>query len=208
MTLPAPQSVSTIMNTSWKLAAAATLALLPALFLPATSSADDAASGATEPGIWQKHEYTFVYMGFTTTYSCDGLADKIKVLLIAAGARGDAKSRAGACALGYGRPDKFARAYLTFYALAPAAAAAAAASPPEAKPIDAAWRPVSLSAYSPRELARGDCELIEQFRNNVLPMFTTRNLNDRTSCVPHQESGSNFSLQFESLAATPKNLAK
>jgi hypothetical protein len=198
------------MNTSWKLAATATLALLPALLLAGTSAADDAASGTAEPGIWQKHEYTFVYMGFTSTYSCDGLADKIKVLLIAAGARRDAKSRAGACALGYGRPDKFARAYLTFYTLSPAAAAApgGGASPPDAQPIDAIWRPVSFATNSPRELARGDCELIEQFRNNVLPMYTTRNVNDRTSCVPHQESGSNISLQFESLAAVPKGVSK
>jgi hypothetical protein len=41
-------------------------------------------------------------MGFTSTYSCDGLADKIKVLLIAAGARRDSKSRPGACASGFG----------------------------------------------------------------------------------------------------------
>ncbi len=43
--------------------------------------------------MWQKHEYTFAYLGFTSTYSCDGLADKLKILLIASGARKDSKSR-------------------------------------------------------------------------------------------------------------------
>jgi hypothetical protein len=48
---------------------------------------------------------------------------------------------------------------------------------------------------------------VEQFRNNVLPMFATRNVDNHTTCVPHQESGSNISLRFESLAAVPKDPA-
>ena len=192
---------------------------LPALLLLFSASADAqsaVAPGAVAPGagapgaaaptaatrvqgVWQKHDYNFAYMGFTTTYSCDGLADKIKLLLIAAGARQDAKSRAGACASGFGRPDKFARASLTFYTLAPAGAASS-----DGTPVDAVWRPVSFAYRSPRELTTGDCELIEQFRNNVLPMFTTRYVDSHTTCVPHQESGSNISLRFESLAAVPK----
>ncbi|HME38507.1 MAG TPA: hypothetical protein VKG63_06050 [Steroidobacteraceae bacterium] len=160
--------------------------------------ADDApTTAAADRGVWQKHEYSFVFMGFTTTYSCDGLADKIKVLLIAAGARGDAKSQPGACASGFGRPDKFARADLTFYTLAPVAAD----TPADSKRVDAVWRPVSFSRRSPRELGIGDCELIEQFRNNLLPMFNARNVDNHTTCVPHQESGSVINLRFESLAA-------
>jgi hypothetical protein len=193
------------MNTGRKLAAFL-VGSLPALLLPTASSADAsgaAAPGAAEQGIWQKHEYNFAYMGFTTTYSCDGLADKVKLLLIAAGARQDAKSRAGACANGFGRPDKFARASLTFYTLAPVASGTS----PDGKPVDAVWRPVSFAYRSPRELTTGDCELVEQFRNNVLPMFTTRNVDNHTTCVPHQESGSNISLRFESLAALPKGPA-
>jgi hypothetical protein len=44
---------------------------------------------------------------------------------------------------------------------------------------------------------------VEQFRSNVLPMFTTRNVEDHTTCVPHQDSGSLISLRFESFAAPP-----
>src|SRR5216684_2991796 len=68
----------------------------------------DGAPASTDPGVWQEHVYTFQFMGFTTTYSCDGLADKVKVLLLAAGARADSKSRSGVCSRSYGRPDKFA----------------------------------------------------------------------------------------------------
>ena len=166
-----------------------------ALLISRADAADE--PSAQERGVWQKHEYSFAYLGFTSSYSCDGLADKIKLLLIAAGARQDAKSRAGACAGGFGRPDKFARANLTFYTLLPSVAD----SPSGAKQTDGTWRSVSFADRSPRELSTGDCELVEQFRNNVLPMFTTRNVDNRTTCVPHQNSGSVIGLRFESFAA-------
>ncbi len=162
----------------------------------AASDASQSASQAT-PATWQKHQYSFAYLGFTSTYSCDGLADKLKKLLLAAGARPDAKSQPGACASGFGRPDKFARADLTFYTLGTAPAAA----DPSSKAVEGTWRTVALSDRSPRELRVGDCELVEQFRNQVLPMFTTRNVEDHTTCVPYQESGSEISLTFDSLVA-------
>ncbi|HXC09464.1 MAG TPA: hypothetical protein VNV61_11105 [Steroidobacteraceae bacterium] len=188
------------MNTRWKLAALAGIILYPALLIPRASLADEpAAASAPGVGVWQKHEYSFRFMGFTSTYSCDGLADKLKLLLIAAGARHDAKSQPGACASGFGRPDKFASATLTFYTLVPADSGTS----PDAKTVGAVWRSVALTARSPRGLALGDCEVVEQFRNSVLPMFTTRNVESHLTCVPHQLSGSNIDLRFESLAAAP-----
>ncbi|MBS0399072.1 MAG: hypothetical protein JSR95_10390, partial [Proteobacteria bacterium] len=56
-------------------------------------------------------------------------------------------------------------------------------------------------------LGRGDCELVERFATTVLPMFTTRNVINRTRCVPHQDSGSLIDLRFEALTA-PKAAAK
>lgn len=155
-------------------------------------------SGDSQQGIWQKHEYTFQYFGFTTTYSCDGLASKLKVLLIAAGARADAKSTSVGCARGYGTPDKFATARLTFYTLAPAGNGENAS-----QPINGVWHSVTFADRSPREVALGDCELIEQFRDKVLPMFTTRDIDSRMTCVPQQLSGSLINLKFEVFAPVP-----
>ena len=90
------------------------LAAALAVLLLSTAMADDVAAPTGGPGVWQNHKYTFQFMGFTTTYSCDGLADKLRKLLLAAGARSDVKSQPGACAAGFGRPDKFARADLDF----------------------------------------------------------------------------------------------
>ncbi len=170
------------------------IAIVAALLLSqAAAAAPPASDTSTQHGVWQKHEYTFAYLGFTSTYSCDGLADKLKLLLVAAGARRDAKSRPGACASGYGQPDKFARAYLTFFTLAPTDTPSATGAG-----VEGTWRAVALADRSPRDLALGDCELVEQFQQLVLPMFTTRNVENHTRCIPHQNSGSLIDLRFES----------
>jgi hypothetical protein len=181
-----------------KHAGVAAVVLISGMLASASVFAADAA--APEPGVWQKHQYSFVYMGFTSTYSCDGLASKLKILLLASGARADAKSRAGACAAGYGRPDKFARADLTFYTLAPPDTS----KPADGPAVNGIWRPVTLAARKPHDLATGDCELVEQFKSNVLPMFTTRNVESRTSCIPHQLSGSTIDLRFDAFGAAPQ----
>jgi hypothetical protein len=186
------------MSTKRKLATVTGFALISALLLSRASLGDDSPAAAG-PGVWQKHQYSFTFIGFTSTYSCDGLADKTRLLLIAAGARQDAKAQAGPCASGFGRPDKFARADLTFYTLAPNGAGA----PVDGTPVEGTWRAVSLTPRSPRDLQLGDCELIEQFRQSVLPMFSIRNVDDHTTCIPHQESGSSIDLKFESFAAAP-----
>jgi hypothetical protein len=163
----------------------------------ATAFAAEPAAADHQPGVWQKHDYNFQYLGFTTTYSCDGLASKLKLLLIASGARADATSTSSGCARGYGVPDKFARARLVFYSLAPAAVNGENA----AAPINGAWRSVTFSDLSPREVRLGDCELMEQFRDKVMPLFTTRNVENRITCVPNQVSGSVMNLKFEAFAA-------
>jgi hypothetical protein len=177
------------------------LGLASALSLSSVTFADEASAPASThiAGTWQSHKYSFQFMGFTSTYSCDGLADKLKKLLLAAGARPDVKAQAGPCASGWGRPDKFARADLTFYTLAPLDISASAVG----KTVSGTWRPVTFAAHSPQDLQIGDCELIEQFKSNLLPMFVTRNVVSNTTCVPYQQSGSNIDLRFDSFAAIP-----
>jgi len=121
---------------------ACSLAIAGAWLSFAPARADDTAASMGTPGTWQSHKYSFQFMGFTSTYSCDGLADKLKTLLLAAGARADAKSRPGACASGFGRPDKFARADLTFSTLSPAPGDAAS----DAKPVNGVWRTVTFTS--------------------------------------------------------------
>ena len=168
-------------------------ALLTGSIALAADGADSAA--AEQPGSWQPHNYDFHYMGFTSTYSCDGLADKLQLLLRVVGASPDAKV-IPLCARSFGRPDKLAEASLRFSTLQLADANAPGASA-------GVWRHVELTPRHPFNLQTGDCELVEQFRDTLLPMFVTRNLDTQVTCVPHQESGSNFRLSFDVFAPAP-----
>jgi hypothetical protein len=159
-----------------------------------TPDADAAGEpAATQTGSWQAHEYQFHYMGFTAVYSCDGLADKLQLLLRLTGARPDAKVFPS-CTRGYGVPDRLVEAQVKFSTLQ---------STPAGTGVDGVWRHVELSPRHPFELQSGDCELIEQFRDTLLPMFVTRNLRQQITCVPHQDSGSSFSLSFDVFAPVP-----
>jgi hypothetical protein len=170
----------------------ATILLLCGMLVSLQGIADEPAKA----GVWQNHKYSFTFTGFTTDYSCDGLAGKLKVLLIAAGARADAKAYAGACGR-FGEVDRISGAELDFYTLAPA-------KRNEGERVAGAWRAVALAERSPRELERGDCELVEQFKARVLPLFTTREIVDRTTCIPNQAAGTVINLKFESFTAAPK----
>lgn len=208
----------------------------------ADSAANSAASSMASSmamGRWKEHEVSFTYSGFTSKYSCDGLADKVRLLLRTLGARPDLKVTTYGCGALYGGPTEFPRVKLRFATLEPAAdgaavlpaesavaQTAATAEPfghvigreaprlpvpgtalaPEASavaPLPGEWRKLRFDRDRPRSLELGDCELLEQFRDRVLPLFATRAMDDHTRCVPHQLSGSSLSLSFEVFAPVP-----
>jgi len=169
--------------------------LAAAAALPGPVAANDAPLG----GVWQKHEYELHYMGFTSTYSCDGLEGQLRLLLKAAGARDDVRVSSGACNGPDGHPTKFATANMTFYTLVPASSGA----PTDAATTPAMWRTVKLANHSPSQLESGDCELVEQFRDQILPMFTTRNIVDHMGCVPYDQHVGQLNLSFDVLTSAP-----
>jgi len=175
--------------------------LLSAALLAGAAAAQtpDAGAIAAQPGSWQTHQQNFWYMGFTSTYSCDGLTDQLRVLFKQLGARDDIKI-VPLCTRELGRPDKMAQAGLTFSSLQPAAAAAAASAPAADQSVPGTWRHVEWAPHKPYQLGGGDCELIEQVRDKILPLFSTRNLVNKVSCVPHQDSGNQYFLSFDVFA--------
>jgi hypothetical protein len=175
--------------------------LTAALLLGGTGIAwaEDSAAGA-EPGHWQAHDVEFRYMGFTSVYSCDGLQTKLQALLRRLGARPGFKVTSWDCARGYGTPDRFVRATLHFDTLQPMPPSAAPASTAADPLTGGRWRKVELSPQRPYELDRGDCELIEQFRDRILPLFATRAVQNSVTCVPYQESSGGYSLQADVFA--------
>jgi hypothetical protein len=181
-------------------AAAAAVAAVGVAFAdpaPDSSSAGSGdASAPTQPGSWQTRQSDFWFMGFTATYSCDGLSEKVLLLLRQVGARSDAKV-VPLCTREFGQPDKFAEVKLTFASLQPAVANNSTAAN---QAVPGVWRHVELAPNKPFSLQGGDCELIEQFRDKLLPLFATRNLENKVSCVPHQDAGNQYQLSFDVFA--------
>jgi hypothetical protein len=158
-------------------------------------------------GTWQKHDDTFSFAGFTTHYSCVGLESKLKLLLGMVGARPDFKVY-GTCADALGAPSEIQVVRMTFYTLAPPGSAAPVSrlgvrSTATTEPGRGEWRAIDWTATRPRELTSGDCELVEQFEHEILPVFTTRGVESHMACVPNQANLSGIRLKFEVLAALP-----
>ena len=71
--------------------------------------------------------------------------------------------------------------------LVPASSAAASKDQSAAAhPVQAHWRNVVLMPTNAGFDEQGNCELIEQFKETFLPLFTTRNVKYRSTCIPHE----------------------
>jgi len=175
--------------------------------LGAPALADNAAAQppiAWKPAVWVPKEVQFVYMGFTTHYTCDGLRDAVREMVLQMGARkDDLKVYETPCAGNPDRPNPFPGVKIKMSVLQPAPDAPS----PDTQVVQAYWKPVKLPYRQSGINAAGQCELIEQFNQKVLPLFTTRNVDVKTTCVPHQLSPLGTSLQAEVLVTDQKRVA-
>jgi len=151
-------------------AAAVALTALPALALAQESV----------EAVWVPRHVSFVYQAFTTHYSCDGLRESIRDLLARLGAR-DLKVQAYGCT-SFGI-EPFPGVRVTMRVLVPAAST----HDHEAGPVVRAhWQNVVLMPSNAELQEQGNCELIEQFKETFLPLFTTRHIDYQSNCIPHQ----------------------
>ena len=181
------------------------------LMLVTVAAALAPSAHAVEPspvdGTWQKHEGTFSYFGIVTRYSCDGLEDRVRRLLGMVGARPDFHV-SGACTSARVVPNRDQWIRVTFYTLAPAGSPPPARqtgmrSTPTSEAARGEWREVEWTPTGPPELASGDCELVDQFAKQILPLFATRGLENRMRCTPNEANRLGIRLKFEVLAALP-----
>lgn len=157
------------------------------------TAAEGAAPAAPEPAHWVKKKINFTYQGFTTHYSCEGLTEKVKQVLLQLGARkSDLHVHEAGCTSGFGRPEPFPTVVGTFSVLEPAASSGEAGHP-----VKGTWQTVDVRVGRPGLDQAGQCELIDQVKSKILPLFATRNVQFQSSCVPHQLTikGSSLSVQ-------------
>ena len=141
---------------------------------------------------WQQHHKTFNYIGISPTYSCQGLQEALTYLLQHSGAQLNRPVTAYPCT--GGGPTTLPSANLDFSTLQAAPGGGSGK-------VDGVWRHVEFSmTRSNPELRGSDCELVQEFKSTLLPMFTTRNVTANLHCIPHQTIGNQFDLSFDVLA--------
>src|SRR3984893_11367016 len=147
------------------------------------AEAGSASTGEGQPAVWTEKELTFVYQGLTTKYYCDGLRDKVRSVLLDLGAqKKDLKVQQLGCSSSMGRPDPFPGVRVKMKVLQPASGTA----DEQQTPVAAHWKPVDLKLRDSFSTDSGECELVEQIRHTIVPLFATRNVDLKTDCIPHQ----------------------
>jgi hypothetical protein len=186
------------------------VALLIALVGAASAAPNPAAAppdrapdslGPAIESVWVERRISFDYMGFTTAYNCDSVREKLIDLLRLAGARRDLKVTTSGCDLPNLHVSALVHAHLHFFSPALSNAEPNASTLPVV-PAMAHWLPVKIAPDHPRSIARGDCELVEQFEQQVLNNFAVRNVDSELRCVPHQLPSGEMHLHFEALTGT------
>lgn len=179
-----------------RLAAAAAAATLLAA-VPALAAPQDSVSA-----VWVPKHVQFIYQGFTTRYSCDGLRDEIRDMLNKLGAK-DLKVREIACTSPPGAPNPFPGVTVNMNVLVPASSAEASKVKNPGPAVQAQWKDVVLMPSNAGYNEQGKCELIEQFKETFLPLFSTQNVKYGSTCIPHQLTlGTHLSAQV--LVPAPK----
>jgi len=130
---------------------------------------------AIVPAAWTPKELGFTYQtGFTTKYSCDGLRDRMRKLLIKLGAREDLQVDILGCV--QQGPDLLPGVRVKMSVLEPAREWVIG------RTVPAQWKHVDLLADRDAVSASADCELIRQIKEQVLPLFATRNVDYSARC--------------------------
>lgn len=170
----------------------AVLATLALGLAGSVALAQNESVGAT----WQPHRNSFTYIGISPSYSCEGLKDALTFLLQQSGAQINRTVTVSPCSTGGGGPVPLPTANLDFSTLQAAQGEGGSAS------ANAVWRHVDFSlTRSNPQLQGSDCELVQEFKDRLLPMFTTRNITSNLHCIPHQSTGNQFDLSFDVLAS-------
>lgn len=180
--------------------AAAAVAVGAVLLGAPAWGANEAAATPKEMAVWTPKEVQFTYMGFTTHYTCDGLRDTVRDWLLQLGARKDDLKVYEQPCTSPDRPDPFPGVRIKMSVLTPAPSTVSDVK----QMVPAQWKTVKLPDRETLLNAAGQCELLEQFKKTVLPLFTTRNVDLVANCVPHQLEPLGTKLQADVLVSNQK----
>ncbi len=165
------------------------------------------AGGAPVAAVWKEQHLRFYYMGRTSRYSCDGLRDKVRAMLLDLGARRDLAITAVGCEnpAARGRRQSLGPSLnLVFSTPAVPETAAKPLHAGDLTALNARFEAFTITSDAFRNMGVADCELVEEFAHQILPKLVTRNLKQDITCVPFQQSGGRFLLRGEILRSLPQ----
>jgi hypothetical protein len=173
------------------------MALLGGLYLtgaPPCRAADQPPDRPADvvTGAWQHHKVNFSYIGYTSHFTCDGLEERVRAILLHLGARKDARVVASGCPGPIGATSRTAWVDADFYTLAPADAGGK-------DTVKASWTPLEVTPKRPSFMGDGDCELIQAMKDLITQNFTLRDIEYRTDCVPHELTMDGFAVKGQVL---------
>jgi hypothetical protein len=154
---------------------------------PAGAHAGDVAA------VWVSKDVDFRYVGFTTKYSCEGLQERVRGILLQLGARDDLKVVPYACERVAGA-ETTPGVRIRMHVLQPAQTTSE-------QTVAAHWQSVDALADRDPVKASLDCELIAQLHGKVLPLFTTRQVDYSAQCSANQPLTGGTRLKADLLVA-------
>jgi hypothetical protein len=185
------------MRSVWTFAGVGLLLFAP--IRPADAQND---AGVPIAAVWKEQHLNFFYMGRTSRYSCEGLRDKVRAMLLDLGARRDIRVTALGCEDGAARARRGSLGpSLNIVVSTPALpdASAKPLHPGDLAAVNARFEPFTITSDAFRNMGIADCELVEEFSRQILPKLAARIQKRDITCVPFQQSGGRFLVRGEVL---------
>jgi hypothetical protein len=162
------------------------------------ANAQSPADESVVEAVWKPQRMNFVYRGYSTLYSCRSLQQKLATILTTVGARGDIELRAYSC------DDELAIARFQIALISPVEATPEnierltsfdaraelvarvrgerLATAEDLPRFPAVWKTISFARSRQMKLSPGDCELVLQLRQHILPRMAVQIVNDQVRC--------------------------
>jgi hypothetical protein len=147
-------------------------------------------TGATETAVWQHHKELINYYGVTASFTCTGIEDKLRTVLLYFGARKQGLKVTPMCSEQLAPMHQvFVR--VEFDSLTPTGSAAGGASGDQ---VNGEWADLHVTPRDPLFRDRGECELFEHLKDLLTKNFTVRDVQYRTTCTPHSTTLQDYNI--------------
>lgn len=173
----------------------------------ALSASVQAQPDLSSPAAWRSQRIDFDFPARSSRYSCKGLTEKVRAMLLDLGARHDVMLVPSGCLNVQGRREGSGTPHVKILFYAPVLTKTGApATGPTA--LRARFEPFTLASETFGSMGAPDCELVEAFVGQILPMLTVRNVTHDIQCSVDHPSSDRFLVRGEVLKPAEPEVAR